>query len=125
MRSTRSCVAAVLLPTLSYGFVGRIPPPRSALVQMSPTRGLVMARPAAHRSASADMIALDGPLGLASWGLIFGYQTYAKRFTAAWASQNAEARAVWARYILEKGDYILGVQTLRNALTVCCFTPTL
>ena len=94
MRSTRSCVAAVLLPTLTYGFVGRIPPPRPTLAQIASTRRPAMARPAALRSASADMIALDGPLGLASWGLIFGYQTYAKRFTAVWASQNAEARAV-------------------------------
>jgi hypothetical protein len=54
---------------------------------------------------------------LAAWAVILLYNRFSKRFTAAWSSQNAEARAVWARYILEKGDYILGVQTLRNALT--------
>ncbi len=64
---------------------------------------------------------LDLPLGLASWALIYVYQLCSSRFTAAWASQNCEARAVWARYILEKGDYILGVQTLRNGLTSASF----
>lgn len=63
----------------------------------------------------------DLTLGLVSWGLIVAYQVSSDRFTAAWASQNAESRAVWARYILEKGDYILGVQTLRNALTSASF----
>ena len=53
--------------------------------------------------------------------MILAYQIFAKQFTAKWASQNAEARATWARYILEKGDYILGVQTLRNALTSASF----
>ena len=91
--------------------------------QVAPSPGLRAvrcARPASLRSVSSkcSIASLDGPLGFASWGLIFAYQAYAKRFTAAWSSQNAEARAVWARYILEKGDYILGVQTLRNALTV-------
>ncbi len=64
---------------------------------------------------------LDGPLGFTGWGVILAYQCAADRFSAKWGSQNAEARAVWARYILEKGDYILGVQTLRNALTSASF----
>ena len=67
------------------------------------------------------MLTLDGSLGFASWGLILTYQIAARRSNAKWGSQNAEARAVWARYILEKGDYILGVQTLRNALTSASF----
>ena len=63
----------------------------------------------------------DLALGLAGWTVIATYQVVANKFTAAWSSQNNEARAVWARYILEKGDYILGVQTLRNALTSASF----
>jgi len=64
---------------------------------------------------------MDGPMGVAGWGVIIAYQFAADRFSAKWGSQNAEARAVWTRYILEKGDYILGVQTLRNALTSASF----
>jgi len=63
----------------------------------------------------------DGVLGIAGWLVIYAYQVGSKRLTAAWASTNGMARAVWARYILEKGDYILGVQTLRNALTAASF----
>jgi len=64
---------------------------------------------------------MDGALGALGWFTIATYQVVSKRFNRAWASQNAEARAVWTRYILEKGDYILGVQTLRNALTSASF----
>ena len=53
--------------------------------------------------------------------MILLYQLLAQQFNAAWSTQNAEARAVWCRYILEKGDYILGVQTLRNSLTAASF----
>jgi uncharacterized membrane protein len=69
-------------------------------------------------------MSMDGTLGLTSWAIVLCYQAWAKRFTAKWASREAEARAVWARYILEKGDYILGVQTLRNALTSASFFAT-
>ena len=61
----------------------------------------------------AAIATLDLPLGLASWAFIVAYQIASSRFNTAWAGQNAESRAVWTRYILEKGDYILGVQTLR------------
>jgi len=64
---------------------------------------------------------LDAPLGFAGWAIIAAYQFISNRYTARWSSQNAEARAVWTRYILEKGDYILGVQTLRNGLTSASF----
>lgn len=63
-------------------------------------------------------------LDVLGWSVLLAYELYSKRFTAAWSSQNAEARAVWTRYILEKGDYILGVQTLRNALTSASFFST-
>ena len=72
----------------------------------------------------ASLLSYDALLGFASWGLILMYNILSKQFTAAWSSQNAEARAVWTRYILEKGDYILGVQTLRNALTSASFFST-
>ena len=64
---------------------------------------------------------LDLPCALASWGLIAAYNFISAKANSAWASQNADGRAVWTRYILEKGDYILGVQTLRNALTSASF----
>lgn len=69
-------------------------------------------------------VTVDLLAGLVGWGLIFTYQMLANRFSAAWGSQNAVARSVWARYILEKGDYILGVQTLRNSLTAASFFAT-
>jgi len=47
----------------------------------------------------------DGVLGIAGWLVIYAYQVGSKRLTAAWASTNGMARAVWARYILEKGDF--------------------
>ena len=71
-----------------------------------------------------SVASMDGTLGAVSWLIIFVYQQVSKRLTAKWSSQNGEARAVWTRYILEKGDYILGVQTLRNALTSASFFAT-
>ena len=77
---------------------------------------------AASRGGSpACSLSVDATAGFAGWGVIFFYQLLAARFNAAWSTQNAEARAVWCRYILEKGDYILGVQTLRNSLTAASF----
>jgi len=81
-----------------------------------------MAAPASQRSTTVTMaVPWDGILGVAGWLVIYAYQVGSKRLTAAWASRNGIARAVWTRYILEKGDYILGVQTLRNALTAASF----
>lgn len=96
---------------------------------------------------------LDAPLGILAWCLIAVYNIVSRRFQSQWTSQNADGRAVWCRYILEKGDCkarlcrwlsnthegftllllllkgcfvspdadILGVQTLRNALTSASF----
>ena len=96
----------------SFAVPARPLPPRTAAVLPS----FVPRSPPPVAIATLDM-----PLGLASWGVIAIYQLASQRFTAAWGSQNADARAIWARYILEKGDYILGVQTLRNAVTSASF----
>ena len=92
----------------NIGIYRRAAVPTQQVAPSPSLRAVRCARPASLRSVSSkcSIASLDGPLGFASWGLIFAYQAYAKRFTAAWSSQNAEARAVWARYILEKGDYI-------------------
>lgn len=98
----------------------------------APTTALVVStRPALLLKPSAtpqrlvappqSLVALDGPLGAASWCLLAGYQIASGRRNAKFSEQNAEARAVWTRYILEKENYILGVQTLRNALTSASF----
>lgn len=100
--------------------IGPPPPHRPAFVTAVGTASCQ--RPAAHARAPPPAAAgLDVPLSVAGWGVLAAYQLYAQRFTSAWATQNAESRAVWTRYILEKGDYILGVQTLRNALTSASF----
>ena len=104
--------------------------PRRSLPLSAPVQPAVLHPPSASfrpRTNSARApppsaaVALDLPLGALSWLLIITYQSAVSRSNAVWASQNAESRAVWTRYILEKGDYILGVQTLRNALTSASF----
>ena len=67
--------------------------PAAAFVATAP-RHSVKAVPIVRRMEVPHQVALDGPLGLAGWTLLAAYQVASKRFTAAWASQNAEARAV-------------------------------
>lgn len=104
--------ARPLAPVLPPCLACRTPPPRRAPPPCAKI-GCAICLP--------SLDSLDAPLGFAGWTIIAIYQFVSNRYTAAWSSQNAEARAVWTRYILEKGDYILGVQTLRNGLTSASF----
>jgi uncharacterized membrane protein len=64
--------------------------------------------------------AVDLSAGLASLALLFAYEAY-ERYRVrrdpsfALAGLNVIARTGWVRYIMEKRDYILAVQTLRNS----------
>lgn len=112
-------------PSPSASVAAKLRPP--AFVPSRPTTIMDKRRHApavatmALTSVSSSLLSVDGSCGLAAWLLIALYNKVVSRISSEWSAQNADNRAVWTRYILEKGDYILGVQTLRNSLTAASF----
>jgi hypothetical protein len=115
--TTRPLCVALSLLLLPDGATSFRPPLRATV----PKRPAIIATPVARSPPPSAIAAYDLPLGLAGCAILAVYQKISDQFTSQWSAQNAEGRAVWTRYILEKGDYILGVQTLRNALTSASF----